>query len=155
MTHDVGALTRKDGSSRSRSMEKLQAIAVIEGVEVGAEIEVHRQDRAHLPRYPRQQCPPEIRAATQCFGGSPVAKLCSSRWMRLGVGSTGRVRNSGRKRLSPQFGDRPLDDLASARLSTRARIVLPSVDHALRLRPAFRGCRACPAFGLCLGYRAS
>src|SRR5207249_2376698 len=148
MTHDVGALTRKDGSSRSRSMEKLQALAVIEGVEVGAEIEVHRQDRAHLPRYPRQQCPPEIRAATQCFGGSPVAKLCSSRRMRLGVRSRGRVRNSDRKRRIPQNGDRPLDDLASARLSTGAGIVLPSVDHALRLRPAFRGCRTRPDFAL-------
>src|SRR5262245_16745372 len=112
MTHDVGALAGKDGSSRSGTMEKLQSLAVIEGVEVGAEIEVHRQDRAHFPRYARQQCPPEIRATTQCFGGSPVAKLCSSGRMRLGGRSRGRVGNSDRKRLIPQNGDRPLDDLA-------------------------------------------
>src|SRR5439155_6864297 len=93
MTYDVWSLAGKHGSSRSRTMEKLQALAVIEGVEVGAEIEVHRQDGADLPRYPRQQCAPEIRAATQCFGGSPVAKLCSSGRMRLGVRSRGRVRN--------------------------------------------------------------
>ena len=148
VAHDVGTLAGKDRPSRARTMEELQALAVIEGVEVGAEIEVHRQDRAHLPRYPRQQCPPEIRAATQCFGGSPVAKLCSSRRMRLGVRSRGRVRNSDRKRRIPQNGDRPLDDLASARLSTGAGIVLPSVDHALRLRPAFRGCRTRSDFAL-------
>src|SRR5262249_62157512 len=88
MTHDVGALAGKDRSPCSGTMEKLQALAVIEGVEVGAEIEVHRQDGAHFPRYPRQQCPPEVRPATQCFGGSPVAKLSSSPGSRLGVGRT-------------------------------------------------------------------
>src|SRR6266581_3965276 len=148
MTYDVGTLAGKDGSSRSRTMEKLQALAVIEGVEVGAEIEIHRQDRAHLPRYPRQQCPPEVGAATQCFGGSPVAKLCSSGRMRLGVRSRGRMRNSDRKRRILQNGDRPLNDLASARLSTSAGIVLPSVDHALRLCPALRRSRTCPASAL-------
>jgi len=146
MTYDVGALAGKDGSSRGRTMKKLQALAVIEGIEVGAEIELHRQDGAHFPRYPRQQCPPEVRAATQCFGGSPIAKRCSSGRMRLGLRSGGRVRNSDRKRLIPQNGDRPLDHLASTRLSTGAGVVLPSVDHTPRLRPAFRGCRACPDF---------
>src|SRR5947209_5353281 len=53
--------------------------------------------------------------------------------------------NSDRERLIAQNGDRPLEDLASARLSSGAGIVLPSVDHALRPCPALRRCRTCPA----------
>src|SRR5262245_8313794 len=83
---------------------------------------------------------PQIGAAAQGFGGGPVAKIRSSGRMRLGLRSRGRVDNSDRERLLSQNGDRPLDDLASARLSTVAGILLPSIDHALRL--GFRGCRA-------------
>src|SRR5262249_18807418 len=74
-------------------------------------------------------------------------KLRSARRMRLGLGSRGRVDNSDRERLIPQNRDRPLNDWASARLSTGAGIVLPSVDHALRLCPA-GACRACPPIAL-------
>src|SRR5262249_24648572 len=145
VAHDVGALAGKDRASGARTMEELQALAVIKGVEVDAEIEVHGEDRAHFPLYPRHQCSPEIGAAPQCFSGSPVPKLRSSRRMRLGLRSRGRVHNSDRQGLIAQNGDRPLDDLASARLSTGAGIVLPSVDHALRLCPALRRCRTCLA----------
>jgi hypothetical protein len=43
------------------------------------------------------------------------------------------MNNSDREGLISQNGDRPLDDLASARLIAGAGIVLPSVDHSLRL----------------------
>src|SRR5262249_27175681 len=107
MTYDIGALAGKDGSSRGCTMKKLQALAVIEGIEVGAEIELHRQDGTHFPRYPRQQCPPEVRAATQCFGGSPIAKRCSSGRMRLCPPSGGPGRQSARRQPVPQKGDPP------------------------------------------------
>src|SRR2546422_174580 len=58
MAHDVGALAGKDRASGGRTMEELQALAVIKRVEVDAEIEVHGQDRAHFPWYPWHQCPP-------------------------------------------------------------------------------------------------
>src|SRR5215469_14430053 len=147
VAHDVGTLAGKDRPSRGRTMEELQALAVIKGIEVDPEIEIHRQYGAHLPRWCREQCPPEVGTAPQCFSGSPVPKLRSSRRMRLGLGSRGRVHNSDRERLIPQNRDRPLNDWASARLSTGAGIVLPSVDHALRLCPA-GDCRACLAFAL-------
>src|SRR5580700_10635995 len=96
VAHDVGTLARKDRPSRGRTMEELQALAVIEGIEVDTEIEINGQYGAHFPRYPRQQCPPEVGAAPQCLSGSPVPKLRSSRRMRLGLGSRGRVDNSDR-----------------------------------------------------------
>jgi hypothetical protein len=89
-------------------MEELQALAVIKGVEVDSEIEVHRQYGAHFPRYPWQQCPPEVGAAPQRFGGGKIPKLCSSGRVRLGLGSRGRMDNSDRERLIAQNGDRPL-----------------------------------------------
>src|SRR5215831_8793365 len=145
VAHDVRTLTGKDCSSRGRTMEELQALAVVKGVEVDPEIEIHRQYRTYFPRRSRQQRSPEIGAATQGFGGSPVAKIRGSWRMRFSLGSRGRIDNSDREGLLSQTGDRPLDDLASARLSTRAGIVLPSVDYALRLRPAFVGAaRALP-----------
>src|SRR5215813_7057866 len=147
VAHHVGTLAGKDRPSRGRTMEELQALAVIEGIEVDTEIEINGQYGAHLPRRSREQSPPEIGAAPQCFSGSPVPKLCSSRRMRLGLGGRGRVDNSDRERLIPQNRDRPLNDWASARLSTGAGIVLPSVDHALRLCPA-GDCRARLAFAL-------
>jgi hypothetical protein len=140
VTHDVWALTGKDRSSRGRTVEELQALAVVKGVEVDAEIEIHGKYGAYFPGGSRQQCSPEIGAAAQGFGGGPVAKICSSGRMRLSLRSGGRVDNSDREGLLPQNGDRPLDDLASARLSTVAGILLPSVDHAPRL--GLRGCRA-------------
>src|SRR5215831_1951214 len=148
VAHDVGTLPRKDRPSRGRTMEELQALAVVKGVEVDPEVEIHGQYGAHFPRYPRQQCPPEVGAAPQRFGGGKIPKLCSSGRVRLGLGSRGRMNNSDRKWLIAQNGDRPLDDLASTRLSTGARIILPSVDHALRLCPALRRCRTCPASAL-------
>src|SRR5215467_13118976 len=147
VAHDVGTLAGKNRPSRARTMEELQALPVIKGVEVDSKIEVHRQYRAHFPRYRRQQCPPEVGAAPQRFGGGKIPKLRSSGRVRLGLGSRGRMDNSDRERLIAQNGDRPLDDLASARLSTGAGVVLPSVDHALRLCPA-GDCRACLAFAL-------
>src|ERR1700739_4028153 len=63
----------------ARTMEELQALAVIEGIEVDTEIEIHRQDGAHLPGRSGEQCPPEVGAAPQCFSGSPGPKLRSSR----------------------------------------------------------------------------
>src|SRR5262249_56964822 len=63
VAHDVGTLTGKDCPPRSRTVEELQALAVIKGVEVDSKIEVHRQYRAHFPRYPRQQRPPKGSAA--------------------------------------------------------------------------------------------
>src|SRR6266550_2040563 len=63
VAHDVGALAGKDRASGGRTMEELQSLAVIKRVQVDAEIEVHGQDRAHYPRYPRHQCPPEIGCA--------------------------------------------------------------------------------------------
>src|SRR5262245_31563518 len=145
VAHDVGTLTGKDCPPRGRTVEELQALAVIKGVEVDSKIEVHRQYRAHFPRYPRQQCPPKVGAAPQRFGGGKIPKLCGSGRVRLGLGSRGRMDNSDRERLIAQNGDWPLDDLASARLSTGAGIIFPSVDHALRLCPAV-DCRACLAF---------
>ena len=47
VAHDVGTLAGKDRPSRGRTMEELQALAVIEGIEVDTEIEIHRQDGAH------------------------------------------------------------------------------------------------------------
>src|SRR5262249_30836949 len=140
VAYDVRALTGKDRSSRGRTMEELQALAVVKGVEVDAEIEIHGQYGADFPGGSRQQCSPEIGAAAQGFGGGPVAKICSSGRMRLGLRSRGRVDNSDRERLLSQNGHWPLNDLASARLSTVAGILLPSIDHALR--PGFRGRRA-------------
>src|SRR5262249_49771104 len=96
VAHDVRALAGKDRPARGRTMEELQALAVIEGIEVDTEIEIHRQDGPHLPRRSREQCPPEVGAAPQGFSGSPVAKLRSSRRMRLGLGSRGRMDNSDR-----------------------------------------------------------
>src|ERR1700745_437160 len=90
VARDVGALAGKDRPSRSRTMEELQALAVIEGIEVDTEIEIHRQDGAHLPGRSGEQCPPEVGAAPQCFSGSPVPKLRSSRRVRLGLGGRGR-----------------------------------------------------------------
>src|SRR5260221_7785438 len=148
VAHDVWALDVKDRPCRGRTMEELQAHAVIKGVEVDPEIEVHRQYGTYFPGLSRQQCAPEVGAAPQCFGGSPVPKLCSTRRMRLGLRSTGRMNNSDREGLISQNGDRPLDNLASARLIAGAGIVLPSVDHSLRRCAAFRGCRACLAFAL-------
>src|SRR5260221_1066172 len=96
VAHDVGTLTGKDRPSRGRTMEELQALAVIEGIEVDPEIEINGKDGAHLPRWCREQCPPEVGAASQCFSGSPVPKLRSSGRMRLGLRSRGRVDNSDR-----------------------------------------------------------
>src|SRR4029077_4879015 len=56
-----------------------------------------------------------------------------------------------RERLIPQNRNGPLDDLTSARLGTGAGIVFPSVDHPLRLRPAFRRDRACLALAASRG----
>src|SRR4029077_16310832 len=56
-----------------------------------------------------------------------------------------RVDDPGRERLIPENRNGSLDDLTSARLSARAGIVLPTIDHPLRLRPAFRRDRACLA----------
>src|ERR1700741_1151987 len=145
MAHDVGALAGKDRAAGGRTMEELQPLAVIKRVEVDAEIEVHGQDRAHFPRYPRDQCSPEIGAAPQCFGGRPVAKLRGPRRMRLRRWRRGRVDDPGRERLIPESRNGSLDDLTSARLGARAGIVLPTIDHSLRLRPAFRRDRACLA----------
>src|SRR5262249_43839083 len=149
MAYDVRALTGKDRSSRGRTMEELQALAVVKGVEVDAEIEIDGKYGTHFPGGSRQQCSPETGAATQGFGGGPVAKICSSGRMRLGLRSRGRVDNSDREGLLSQNGNRPLDDLASARLSTVARILLPSVDHALR--PGLRGC--CARLASALAFR--
>src|SRR5215468_1670678 len=143
VAYDVRALTGKDRSSRGRAMEEFQALAIVKGVEVDAEIEIHGQYGAYFPGGSRQQCSPEIGTAAQGFGGGPVAKICSSGRIRLGLRSRRRVDNSDREGLLSQNGDRPLDDLASARLCTVAGILLPSVDHAFRL--AFHGCRACLA----------
>src|SRR5215471_10139124 len=140
VAYDVRALTGKDRSSRGRAMEEFQALTIVKGVEVDAEIEIHGQYGTYFPGGSRQQCSPEIAAAAQGFGGGPVAKIRSSGRMRLSHRSRGRVDNSDRERLLSQNRDRPLDDLASARLSTVAGILLPSVDHALRL--GLRGCRA-------------
>jgi len=148
VAHDVRALAGEDRSSRGRTMEELQALAVIKGVEVDPEIEIHGQYGAYFPGGSRQQCSPEIGAAPQSFGGGPVAKICSAGRMRLSLRSRGRVDNSDREGLLSQNRDRPLNDLASARLRTVAGILLPSVDHALRLCPGFRGCRACLASAL-------
>jgi hypothetical protein len=109
VAHDVGTLAGKDRPSRGRAMEKLQAHAVIKGVEVDPEIEVDRQYGTHFPGQSRQQCAPEIGPAAQCFGGSPVAKLGSTGRMRLGLRSTGRMNNADRKRLISQNGDWPLE----------------------------------------------
>jgi len=49
VAHDVGTLPRKDRPSRGRTMEELQALAVVKGVEVDPEIEIHRQYGAHFP----------------------------------------------------------------------------------------------------------
>src|SRR5262249_54635634 len=65
VAHDVGTLPGKDRPPRGRPMEELQAPAVIEGIEVDPEIEIHRQYGAHLPRRCRKQCPPEVGAAPQ------------------------------------------------------------------------------------------
>src|SRR5262249_22232578 len=91
---DVRTLTRKDRSSRGRTMEELQALAVVKGVEVDPEIEIHRQYGAYFPRRSRQQRSPEIGAAAQGFGGSPVAKIRGSRRMRFSLGSRRRIDNS-------------------------------------------------------------
>src|SRR5262249_50066010 len=109
VAHDVGALAGKDRASGARTMEGLQALRVIEGIEVDTEIEINGQYGTHLPRGCREQCPPEVGAAPQCFSGSPVPKLCSSRRMRLGLRGRGRVDNSDRQGLIAQNGDRPLD----------------------------------------------
>src|SRR5499427_2795714 len=103
------SLAGKDRPSRGRTMEELQALAVIEGIEVDTEIEINGQYGAHLPRRSREQSPPEVGAAPQCFSGSPVPKLRSARRMRLGLGRRGRVDNSDRERLIPQNWDRPLN----------------------------------------------
>src|SRR5262245_28430550 len=121
-------------------MEKLQALAVVKGVEIDAESPIHGQYGAYFPGDSRQQSSPEIGTVPQGFGGGPVTKICSSGRMRLGLRSRGRIDNSDREGLLPQNGDRPLDDLASARLGTVAGVLLPSVDHAPR--PGFSGCRA-------------
>src|SRR5262249_18707612 len=94
VAHDARTLAGKDRPSCGRAMEELQAFAVIEGIEVDTEIEINGQYRAHLPRWCREQCPPEVGAAPQCFSGSPVPKLRSARRMRLGLGSRGRADNS-------------------------------------------------------------
>src|SRR6516164_11411681 len=140
VAHDVRALAGEDCSPRGRTMEELQALTVVKGVEVDPEIEIHGQYGSYFPGGSRQQCSPEIGAAPQSFGGGPVAKICSAGRMRLSLRSRGRVDNSDREGLLSQNRDRPLNDLASARLSTVAGILLPSIDHALRL--GFRGCRA-------------
>src|SRR5262249_37559728 len=140
VAYDVRALTGEDRSSRGRTMEKLQALAVVKGVEIDAEIEIHGQYGAYFPGDSRPQSSPGTGTAAQGFGGGPVTKICSPRRMRLGLRSRGRIDNSDREGLLPQNGDRPLDDLASARLGTVAGVLLPSVDHAPR--PGFRGCRA-------------
>src|SRR5262249_48520924 len=125
-----------------RTMEELQPLAVIKRVEIDAEIEVHGQDRAHFPRCPRDQCAPEIGAAAQRFGRRPITKLRGSGRMRLRLRRRGRVDDPGRERLIPQNRNGSLEDLTSARLGAGAGIVLPTVDHSLRLRPAFRRDRA-------------
>src|SRR6516162_5410644 len=96
VAHDVGTLAGKDRPSRGRTMEELQALAVIEGIEVDPEIEIHRQYGAYFPGGSRKQCPPEVGAAPQCFSSRPVPKVRSSRRMRLGLRSRGRVDNSDR-----------------------------------------------------------
>src|SRR5262245_7858716 len=96
VAHDVGTLPGKDRPPRGRTMEELQALAVVKGIEVDTEIEINGQYGAHLPTWCREQCPPEVGAAPQCFSGSPVPKLRSSRRMRLGLGSRGRMDNSDR-----------------------------------------------------------
>src|SRR4029077_3580814 len=95
MAHDVGALAGKDRASGGRTMEELQALAVIKRVEVDAEIEVHGQDRAHFPRDPRHQGPPEIGGAPQCFGGPPVAKFRGSGRVEARLWRRGRGCESG------------------------------------------------------------
>src|SRR5262249_60151527 len=107
VTHDVRTLPGKDRPSRGRPMEELQALAVIEGIEVDTEIEINGQYGAHLPRWCREQCPPEVGAAPQCFSGSPVPKLYSSRRMRLGLGSRGRGEDSDREGRVPRNRARP------------------------------------------------
>src|SRR5262249_24229749 len=149
VAYDVRALTGEDRSSRGRTMEELQALAVVKGVEVDAEIEIHGQYGAYFPGGSRQQSSPEIGAAPQGFGGGPVTKICSPVRMRLGLPSRARVDNWDREGLLSQNGDRPLDDLASAWLSTVAGILLPSIDHALR--PGFRGC--CARLASALAFR--
>src|SRR5262245_2261754 len=142
VAHHIGTLPGKDRPSRRRAMEELQALAVIKGVEIDPEIEIHREYGAHFPRKSRQQSAPEVGAAPQCFSRGPVTKLRSTGRMRLGLGGRGRMNNAYRQWLLAQNGDRSLDDLAAARLITGAGIVLPRVDYFLGLCPAFRGYRA-------------
>src|SRR5262245_45441041 len=130
-------------------MEELQALAVVKGVEIDAEIEIHGQYGAYFPGDSRQQSSPEIGAAPQGFGGGPVTKIRSSGRMRLGLRSRGRIDNSDREGLLPQNGDRPLDDLASARLGAVAGVLLPSVDNAPR--SGFSGC--CARLASALAFR--
>src|SRR5262249_24894205 len=96
VAHDVGTLAGKDRPSRGRPMEELQTLAGIQGIEVDTGIQINGQYGAHLPRWRREQCPPEVGAAPQCFSGSPVPKFRSAGRMRLGLGSRGRVDNSDR-----------------------------------------------------------
>src|SRR5215831_10222429 len=103
-------------------MEELQALPVVKGVEVDPEIEIHGQYGAYFPGRSRQQRSPEIGAAAQGFGGSPVAKICGSRRMRFSLGSRSRIDNSDREGLLSQNGDRPLDHLASAWLPWLPRV---------------------------------
>jgi hypothetical protein len=49
VAYDVRTLAGKHRSSRRRAMEKLQALAVIKGVEVHPEIEIHGQYGAYFP----------------------------------------------------------------------------------------------------------
>jgi hypothetical protein len=60
VAHDVRALTGKDRSSCGRTMEELQALAVVKGVEVDPEIEIHGQYGAYFPggsRQPQKSAP--------------------------------------------------------------------------------------------------
>src|SRR5215475_8146012 len=99
VAYDVGALAGKDRASGARTMEELQALTVIKGVEVDAEIEVHGEDRAHFPRYPRHQCSPGNCGPPQRLSGKPSTKIPSSRAIGPGLRGRGRVHNSDRQGL--------------------------------------------------------
>jgi hypothetical protein len=79
VAHDVGTLARKDRPSSGRTMEELQALAVIEGIEVDTEIEINGQYGAHLPRWCREQCPPEVGAASGHAAAAPPSSVMNAR----------------------------------------------------------------------------
>src|SRR5262249_61870798 len=118
VAHDVRALTGKDRSSRGRTMEELQALPVVKGVEVDPEIEIHRQYGPYFPGGSRQQCSPEIGAEAQGFGGGPVAKIRSSGRMRLRPRTRCRGGNCERDGPHAPHGDRPLAASAPAGLTS-------------------------------------